>query len=117
MATAPTLSETANQPGSSPTGLLVVLTPLPPEALERTISNLAAAFARTPVQVASPDPVPPVVSESPEFHAFTYTPAAPTSGGWLLTAADFLNSYKLLQERGAQSCMLLGPEAQSIAPA
>ena len=116
MATATTLAETTHQPGSSPSGLLVVLTPLPPEALEHTISNLAAAFEGIPLQVASPDPLPPVVSESPQFHAFTYTPAAPTPGGWLLTAADFLNSYKLLQEHGAQCCLLLGPEAQSIAP-
>jgi hypothetical protein len=116
MATATTLAETTHQPGSSPSGLLVVLTPLPPEALEHTISYLAAAFEGIPLQVASPDPLPPVVSESPEFHAFTYTPAAPTPGGWLLTAADFLNSYKLLQEHGAQCCLLLGPEAQSIAP-
>lgn len=117
MATAPTISETAPQSGNSPAGLLVVLTPLPQEALERTIANLAAAFAGTPLQVASPDPLPPALSETPQFRAFTYTPAAPTPGGWLLTAADFLNSYKLLQEHGAQCCILLGPEAQSITPA
>jgi hypothetical protein len=34
----------------------------------------------------------------------------------VLTAADFLNTYKLTQEHKSTSCLLLGPEAQSLAP-
>jgi len=117
MATASTVSEAVNRPESPPAGLLVVLTPLSPEGLERTIANLAAAFHTKPILIATPDPVPPGISDSSVFRIFTYTPAAPTPGGWLLSAADFLNTYKLMQERGAEGCLLLGPEAHSIGAA
>ena len=116
MAITSSFPEIADRPESQPAGLLVVLTPLSPEGLERTISNLAAAFPGTMIRVATPDPIPPDISELPQFRALTYTPVAPSTGGWLLTAADFLNSYKLVQEHGTNGCLLLGPEAQSIDP-
>lgn len=116
MATASTLSETADRQDDSSTGLLVTLTALPPDALERTLANVAAAFPTQAIKVATPDPVPPNIADSARFRAFTYTPAVQSPGGWVLTAADFLNTYKLVQEQGASGCLLLGPEAQTIAP-
>jgi hypothetical protein len=116
MATASTLSETANRQDRPPTGLLVTLTPLPPDALERALANLAAAFPTQAIQVATPDPVPPNIADSMQFRAFTYMPAVQSAGGWILTAADFLNTYKLVQEQGTSGGLLLGPEAQTITP-
>jgi hypothetical protein len=36
--------------------------------------------------------------------------------GFVLTAADFFNGYRLMQEHKSAACVLLGPEAQSLAP-
>jgi len=116
MATASTISETANSPGSPAASLLVTLTPLPPDALERALANLAIAFPEQPVQVATPDPLPANTQTAARVHAFTYTPAAPAPGGWVLTAADYLNAYKVMQDHAASGCLLLGPEAQSLQP-
>ena len=116
MATASTISETANSPGSPAASLLVTLTPLPPDALERTLGNLAMAFPEQPIQVATPDPLPANTQTAARVHAFTYTPAAPAPGGWVLTAADYLNTYKVMQDHAASGCLLLGPEAQSLQP-
>jgi hypothetical protein len=87
-----------------------------PEALERTLANLAVAFPERPIQVATPDPLPSSVPEPSRVRAFTYTPAAPAPGAWILTAADFLNTHKVMQEHGVGGCLLLGPEAQTLAP-
>jgi hypothetical protein len=116
MATASTISEIANRPDSPAAGLLVMLTPMSPEALERMLANLAVVFPERPIQVATPDPLPSSVPEPSRVRAFTYTPAAPAPGAWVLTAADFLNAYKVMQEHSAGGCLLLGPEAQTLAP-
>ena len=115
MATASTISETANS-GSPPAGLLVALTPLPPEALEKTLRNLSAAFSDQSVQVATPDPLPSDVEANGRLQAFTYAPATHLPGGWLLTAADYLNAYKVMQEHGSSACIILGPQAQTLQP-
>ena len=116
MATASTISETANSPGSPAASLLVTLTPLPPDALERTLANLGLAFPDQPIQVATPDPLPAGAPAASHVRPFTYTPAAPAPGGWVLTAADYLNAYKVMQDHAASGCLLLGPEAQSLEP-
>lgn len=116
MATTSTIPETANSPGSPAAGLLVTLTPLPPGALERMLSNLATAFPEQTIQVATPDPLPAGAETARGLRAFTYTPATPAPGGWVLTAADHLNAFKVMQEHGAGACLLLGAEAQSLEP-
>ena len=116
MATASTLSDTDKGPESPSAGLLVMLTPLPPEGLERTIANVAAAFPSEAVEIATPDPLPPGIANTSLFRAFTYVPAAPPGGGWLLSAIDFLNTYRVMQDRAANGCLLLGPEAQCLTP-
>lgn len=117
MATASTLSETANHPDSLGAGLLIALTPLPPDALERTFANLEAAFPQQPVHVVTPDPLPSSTGQLSTIRAFSAPPAAPAPGGWILSAADFLNCFKTMQEHGAGGCLMLGPEAQSLTPA
>lgn len=116
MATASTLSENATQPGSKSSSLLVSLSPLPPDALEATLGNLALAFSDQAILVATPDPAPASLSGLGQLHLTSYTPATPASGGWVLTAADFVNTYKLMQENKSTVCLMLGPEAQSLAP-
>jgi hypothetical protein len=115
MATTSPISENAPPPDpATAAGLLVSLGALAPDALAATFENLAQAFPDQDIVVATPDPAPALLS--PQIHVATYTPQASASSGWVLTAADYLNTYRLLQEHKATSCLLLGPEAQSIAP-
>ncbi len=114
MATTATISETIPSPGTPASTLLVSLTPLTPESLDLTLANLAAAFPNQLVDVATPDPAP--ISAAENLRIATYTPAAAATTGWVLTAADYLNTHKQLQDRNSPACILLGPEAQSLSP-
>lgn len=120
MATASTVSENdvSPSPRRSSTGLLVSLSTLAPEALRATLDNIAQAFPDLPqpVLVATPDPSPPDASFPPHVEITTYTPHVTALGGWVLTAADYLNACKLVQEHRATACLQLGPQAQSLAP-
>ncbi|HMF65802.1 MAG TPA: hypothetical protein VK608_17070 [Edaphobacter sp.] len=95
--------------------LLVSLASLPANALETTLANLALAFPSQSVLVATPDPAPQLSSGSP-LRLLPYTPAAPSTTPWFLTAADYVNTFKLVQENGASACLLLGAESQSLHP-
>jgi hypothetical protein len=95
--------------------LLVSLGPLPPGALGEVLANLSAAFPGHIIDVATPDPAPPALPFS-GLRVVSYTPQVAASGIWLLTAADFLNCHKLMKERGIACCLMLGPDAQSLAP-
>lgn len=110
------MSENATPPESSTSGLLVSLSSLSSDALDATLANLALAFPDQSLLVSTPDPAPPTLPESSRIHLNTYTPAIPAPGGWVLNAADFLNTYKLMQQHNSTACLLLGPEAQSLAP-
>jgi glucosylglycerate synthase len=120
MSTTSTISENDVSPSPRRTspGLLVSLSTLSPEALNATLDNLAQAFpdAPQPVLVATPDPVPPD-SLPPQLEVTTYTPHATALGGWVLTAADYLNAFSLVREHHATACLQLGPQSQSLAPA
>jgi len=116
MAATQTLSE-PSQPATPPAlTLLVSLSPLAPESLAATLANLAVAFPDQPILVATPDPDPPALPVAPNFRLATYTPAALVTAAWVLTAADYLNTFKLMQEHQSPACLLLGAEAQSLAP-
>jgi hypothetical protein len=103
----------AHSTGTS--GLLVSLVPLPQEAFDATLSNLALAFPGETVLVATPDAAPQSSSGSP-LRLISYTLTSVSATPWMLTAADYLNTYKLAQENHATACVLLGPEAQSLHP-
>src|SRR5271170_6804759 len=96
-------------------GLLVSLVSLPQEAFEATLSNLALAFPGETVLVATPDTTPQLSADSP-LRLIPYTPTTVSSAPWILTAADYLNAFKLAQENRAATCLLLGAESQSIQP-
>jgi hypothetical protein len=118
MATPSTISENAPppSPGAPASGLLVSLSPLSADALDATLVNLAQAFPSQVIEVATPDPARPNLPGTDNLRVSSYTPAAPTTGSWVLTAADFLNTYKQMLEHNSTSCLLLGPESQSLAP-
>jgi hypothetical protein len=118
MATTSTIAENTAPPNPGPpaSGLLVSLSPLSPDALEATLSNLTLAFPGLTIDVATTDPAPPNLLQSNQLRLTTYTPATPAPGGWVLSAADFLNTRKLMQDHQSSACLLLGPEAQSLAP-
>ncbi|HEY4378803.1 MAG TPA: hypothetical protein VGN01_00565 [Acidobacteriaceae bacterium] len=115
MATTSPISENVPppQPPAPSSGLLVSLSPLSADGLSATLANLALAFPNQTIEVATPDVVP---ATPPQFRLVSYSPATPAPGGWVLSAADFVNTHKLLHENAATCCLLLGPEAQSLAP-
>jgi hypothetical protein len=116
MAATQTLSDPAAGPTTGTSSLLVSLSPLAPDALETTLANLAVAFAGQNILVATPDPAPSTLPESTQLHVTSYTPATTTPAAWILSAADFLNTYKLMQENKSAACLQLGAEAQSLHP-
>jgi glucosylglycerate synthase len=95
--------------------LLVSLAPLPPDALEAMLANLALAFPTQPVLVATPEAAPPSVSGT-SLHLLPYTSTAVSTAPWVHTAADYLNAVKLVQENQASACLLLGAESQTLQP-
>jgi hypothetical protein len=99
----------------SPGSLLISLVPLQQDAFDTTLSNLALAFPGETVLVATPDAAPQSSSGSP-LRLISYALTAVSATPWVLTAADFLNTYKLAQENRASACVLLGAEAHSLHP-
>src|ERR1035437_4682405 len=100
-----------------PTGdLLISLSPLQPKALEATLANLASAFpayeTAGDILVATPDHTQ--ASVAAPLRLLPYTP---TGTALLLTAADYLNAFKMAEEHHARACILLGPESQTLNPA
>jgi glucosylglycerate synthase len=95
--------------------LLVSLTPLPADAFEMMLAKLALAFPGETVLVATPDAAPQHSADSP-LRILPYTVTTVSASPWILTATDYLNTYKLAQENQATACVLLGAEAQSLHP-
>jgi len=94
--------------------LLVLLPAMPPEQLDKTLSNLADVNATLPgdgMLVATPDTLPNEAHPS-----ISITQAPQTNPTWTLTAADFVNVHQLAQKNGARAVMILGPEAMSLGP-
>ena len=102
-------------PATGTSGLLVSLVPLSQEAFDTTLSNLALAFPGETVFVATPDAAPQSSSGSP-LRLLPYSVTTVSASPWVLTAADYINAYKLAQENHATACVLLGAEAQSLHP-
>ncbi len=116
MASTQTNIDLASAPSPAVTsGLLVSLVPLAPDALETMLANLALAFPDETVLVATPDAAPQHSSDSP-LRIIPYTVTTVSATPWILTATDYLNTYKLAQENHATACVLLGAESQSLHP-
>jgi glucosylglycerate synthase len=115
MASTQTNADVPETPAATAPRLLVSLAPLPPEALEATLANLALAFPDQTVFVATPDPTPQLSSGGP-LRLLPYSPAATSTSSWVLTAADYVNTFKLAQENQTSACLLLGAESHSLQP-
>jgi hypothetical protein len=105
----PIHAEPANTPAP-----LISLASLEHEALTQVLANLAEAFPGQPLTVATPDTS--ASSSVDGINLVGYTPSAPASSSWTLTAADFLNARELLQQHPAPAILMLGAEAQSLTP-
>lgn len=95
--------------------LLVSLTSLPQDALETTLTNLALAFPTQTIFVTTPDAAPALSSGSP-LRLLPYTSMIPSASSWVLTAADYVNTFRLAQEHQATACVLLGAESNTLHP-
>jgi hypothetical protein len=113
-----TTNVTADPTQSAPPAqadLLISLASLEHAAFTQAIDNIAQAFSGNAVVVATPDTS--ATSAADGIRIIGYTPSAPSQGSWTLTAADFLNAHELARQNNAQAVLLLGAEAQSLAPA
>lgn len=82
------------------------------------LMNLAAAFPNQTVLVATPTATPNGSAHATPstIHLLPYAPATTSATTWVLTAADYLNAFKLAQDNQAGACLLLGGESQSLTP-
>lgn len=106
-----TSSETATVPS-----LLVSLAPFPHDSLDAVLNRLELAFPGQSLFVALPDLAPETLQPRELLQLLPYTSVAPSTNSWVLTASDYLQAYKMAKENGATNCLLLGSEAQSLAP-
>ncbi|HEU4636324.1 MAG TPA: hypothetical protein VFS41_09115, partial [Edaphobacter sp.] len=99
------------------TEVLIHLSAVSPDLLEPTLSNLAAAFAGYPALVAIPETAAPNHTRNIDsLRVLPYTPAATSTIHWVHPAADYLSAYKLMQEQNVGSCLMLGPDSQTMQP-
>ena len=101
-------------PAKATAPLLVSLPSLPSESLDSMVSSVAEAFGGLEVLLATPDSVP--AESSTGVRILPYNPVAGSSTTWTLTAADFLNAYELVKTYEPRAVLILGAEAESIAP-
>ena len=114
--TEPELAAAAPAPAPPVSRLLVSLSLLSPGSLEETLDHLAAALPDTSVQVVVPDASNSGSRDHGNLTLTSYTPPASSTTPWILSAADYLNLYELARRHGAQSCLILGSESQSVQP-
>ena len=118
MASMSTNTAIASSETASDTSLLIHLSVISPQSLEPALANLALAFPGLSLPVAIPDIAPNLASGSTfnTLRLIPYTPPAPSTTSWVLTAADYFNTFKLAQEHNVSACLLLGPDAHSLSP-
>ena len=115
MASTETNADIASAAAATAGSLLVSLAPLSSDSLEAALANLALAFHGQTILVATPDTAPNLSSGGP-LRLLPYTPTAVSTVPWVLTAADYLNAFKLAQEHQASACLLLGAESHTLKP-
>jgi hypothetical protein len=80
------------------------------------LSNLALAFPGLALPVAVPNTAPNITASNTfdKLRLLPYTPPAPSATNWVLTAADYFNTYKLAQEHNVTACLMLGADSHTI---
>jgi glucosylglycerate synthase len=109
MATADPIIDITGASAPSGAGLLVLLTAMAPEQLERILANLAALSPAESMLVASPEA--PSESSHPSLQIVAAPAASPA---WTLTASDFVSAYQLAEKNKARAILILGPESGSL---
>ncbi len=109
MATADSISGVTAPSARRSAGLLVLLSSMPPEQLVEIIAKLTVSFAPEDLIIAGSD-----AFEADNYPALRIVPTAAINTSWMLTAADFVNAYQLAIKTGAQSILMLGPEANTL---
>lgn len=117
MANLETTSTVAFTPPETSTvpGLIVSLAALPHDAYDAVLANLSLAFPGQNLLVAMPEII--AGTTPPDgIQVVPYATATPSPSNWVLTAADYLNTFKLAREHHSEICLLLGAESQSLHP-
>jgi hypothetical protein len=102
-------------PDQTTTALLISLASHDADALTQILANISQAFPDSLDQILVTTPDDTTLTSTP-VRLIPYTPAAVSHSGWTLTAADFVNAHTLVQQYTPQAVLLLGAEAQSLAP-
>jgi len=111
MATANPISDNPADTERAAPGLLVLLAAMPPEQTERVLASLTSSFPAEDLMVATPDALP-----ADSWPALRIIPVTASDASWTLTAADFLNAYRLAGENEARAVLMLGPGSSSLTP-
>ena len=83
------------------------------------LTHLALAFPESPtrenVLVASPDAGHPILGSTAfgSLRLLPYTAVAPSINTLTLSAADYLSTFKMMQDHQAAACLLLGPDRRA----
>lgn len=96
--------------------LLVSLSSSSAEGLAATLSLLSGAFPGESLLVTSPDIDTADETTWPGITLLPQGDAASVPGSWILTPAEFHGAFRQTAAHGAGACLLLGPEAASLAP-
>jgi len=106
----------------APATLLVALPVLAPDALQSTLTHLAAAFPDESLLVATPDSTPDAARQPlPNLRLLPYAAEGQPARGeapWVLTAEDYAATAALVAANPALQCiLLLGETAPALGPA
>jgi glucosylglycerate synthase len=112
MAIADTISESTTTSPPMPADLLVMVAAMLPEDLESLLENLSSIFPAETALIATENPAPEHVNSS-----FRVVSVPSTNSRSNLTSADFLRAWQLVQQHQTRAVLILGPGAESLAPA
>lgn len=99
-----------------PSRLLISLASLAPDALETTLSHIVEAMPGIAARVVVPDLSSSAEREHGNLTLVPYVPPVSSSTPWILTACDYLNLYELARKHGAEFCLILGSQSQTVQP-
>ena len=119
MASIPTELESSSSARTSVNGkMLVMIAPVASELLHETVGHVSQAFAGDEVGILVSDisdaAADSLVRSYPNLHFLRESPDTAPAGAWVLTAADFVNAYKMAERSASSGCLIIGPEGQSL---
>lgn len=109
MATANSISDSAQAADNATADLLVLVTAMAPEHFKEVLANLESAFSADRLVVATQNESPAEISSNLRIVATPESNAA-----WSLKPVDFVNAAQYGREHGAKAYLILGPEAHSL---